>query len=213
MKIYIVRHGQSLGNASRVLLGSTTDLDLSELGRLQAKATAEAMRDFPIDIIYTSDLKRAYSTALPHAELHGVSVVPDKAFRECHLGAWEGKSADWCRENYPEEYPTVWGEGFGTFVFPEGESTRGAGERVLKRVCEICRENPDKNILIVSHAIALRSFFGVILNIAPEDVGRELPSITNASYSVCEFDGESFSVLEYSVDKHLEGIGITKLQA
>ena len=95
MKVYFVRHGQSLGNAERVLLGHC-DLDLSPLGVQQAKLTAEAMKDFPIDIIYSSDLLRAYNTAKPHADLRGISVIPDKCFRECYLGDWEGKPSAWC---------------------------------------------------------------------------------------------------------------------
>ena len=43
-KVIIIRHGQSLGNAKRVLLGHS-DLDLSELGFEQAEATALALKD------------------------------------------------------------------------------------------------------------------------------------------------------------------------
>ena len=65
-KIILVRHGQSQGNAIRVLLGHT-DLDLTELGFRQAACTAEALRHERIDVIYSSDLKRAMSTARAHA--------------------------------------------------------------------------------------------------------------------------------------------------
>ena len=39
-KIIFIRHGESLGNAKRMMLGHT-DLDLSLLGYIQAKTTAE----------------------------------------------------------------------------------------------------------------------------------------------------------------------------
>lgn len=210
MKVYIVRHGQSLGNAKHVLLGHT-DLDLTELGYKQARATASAMRDIPIDIIYSSDLMRAYNTAVPHAELRGMSVIADEGFRECCIGAWENKSADWCREHYPIEFGGDWFEKFGTFTFPEGEGIRAGGERFLRRATEVCRENPDKTVLIVSHAAVIRSFYAIVSGIAPEDVAEKLPFPTNASYSVLEFDGENFIPVEYSVDGHLESIGVTKI--
>lgn len=212
MKVYFVRHGQSLGNAERVLLGHC-DLDLSPLGVQQAKLTAEAMKDFPIDIIYSSDLLRAFNTAKPHAELRGISVIPDKCFRECYLGDWEGKRAAWCEENYPDEYAVVWRSGFGTFRFPNGEATREAGERFLKRAVEVCRENYGKSVMIVSHAAVLKSFWAIISGLTPEETGDAIDSPTNASYSVCEFDGERLVPLEYSVDGHLASIGITKLLA
>ena len=210
MKVYFVRHGQSLGNAKHVLLGHT-DLDLSPLGYEQARATALEMRDFPIDVIYASDLRRAYNTAVPHAELRGISAIPDEGFRECRIGEWENRSADWCRENYPELFDKDWVFGFGTFRFPGGESTLEGGERFLKRATEVCQANPGKSILIASHAAVLRAFWAIISGIAPEDVAEKLPFPTNASYSVCEFDGERFIPLEYSHDRHLESIGITKI--
>ena len=212
MKVYFVRHGQSLGNAERVLLGHC-DRDLSELGVRQASLTAEAMKDFPIDIIFSSDLLRAYNTAAPHAELRGLSVIPERAFRECYLGDWEGKPSAWCEENYSGEYATIWRSGYGIFRFPNGESTREAGERFFKRAIEICRENQGKNVMIVSHAAILRSFWAIISGFTPEETGEAIDSPTNASYSVCEFDGERFIPLEYSVDGHLASVGITKLLA
>ena len=63
---YLVMHGQSIGNALRTYLGHT-NLDLSELGYEQAKITAEHLRNVPFDAIYSSDLLRAYHTALPTA--------------------------------------------------------------------------------------------------------------------------------------------------
>ena len=48
IKIILVRHGQSIGNQTRVFLGHT-DLDLSELGYKQANATAEYLKNEKID--------------------------------------------------------------------------------------------------------------------------------------------------------------------
>ena len=57
-KIYIIRHGHSLGNLTRTFLGHV-DLDLSDLGYKQADCTADALKNEKIDIIYSSDLSRA----------------------------------------------------------------------------------------------------------------------------------------------------------
>ena len=65
-KIILIRHGQSLGNAQKIYLGHT-DLDLSDVGREQAHAAAEYFKDEEISAIYSSDLLRAYNTALAHA--------------------------------------------------------------------------------------------------------------------------------------------------
>ena len=48
-KLIIIRHGQSLGNATRTFLGHT-DKDLSELGYNQALATAEHLKNGRLSI-------------------------------------------------------------------------------------------------------------------------------------------------------------------
>ena len=66
-KVVIIRHGQSIANAQGICLGHT-DWDLTDLGREQARIAAEHLKNEKIDAIYSSDLIRAYNTALPHAE-------------------------------------------------------------------------------------------------------------------------------------------------
>ena len=78
-RIIFVRHGQSEGNLVRSFLGHT-DLPLTELGHKQAEATAEYLKDTDIDIIYASDLKRAWQTAEHIAEKKELEERLDKVF-------------------------------------------------------------------------------------------------------------------------------------
>ena len=80
-KFYIVRHGQSEGNALGKFLGHT-DLGLTELGHKQGKKTAEYLSDKGIDAIYSSDLVRAYDTAKYLSDLIGVEPVKTRELRE-----------------------------------------------------------------------------------------------------------------------------------
>ena len=59
---YLARHGQTVWNT----LGQTQghgNSPLTELGELQAKDLAEAMKEHKIDMIFSSDLGRAVQTA------------------------------------------------------------------------------------------------------------------------------------------------------
>ena len=80
--IYLVRHGESLGNAKRIYLGHT-NLDLSDLGYIQANVTAQYLKGVKIDAIYSSDLLRAHNTALPHAQLRNLKVIDSTAASMC----------------------------------------------------------------------------------------------------------------------------------
>ena len=66
-RLYMIRHGQSEGNLKNLFLGHT-DMDLTELGHLQAEMAAEYLATVPVDVIYASDLKRAFHTALHTSE-------------------------------------------------------------------------------------------------------------------------------------------------
>ena len=59
MELYIVRHGQSLGNAG----SAADDPALTETGFEQARLTGEALKNVRFDKVYTSHLTRAVQTA------------------------------------------------------------------------------------------------------------------------------------------------------
>lgn len=209
--IYLIRHGESLGNAKHVLLG-WTDLDLSELGYAQARSTASAMADIHFDAIYSSSLMRAYNTALPHAELRGMTVQGSDKLREIFLGDWENMSVEGVVEKYGEDvYFNQWRNNFGTFTCPGGESVQGACDRFSDEVKRIAESSLGKTVLIAAHGAVIRAFYGRAKGIAPEKLGEELPFPSNASYSVVEYSDGNFSPVEFSSDSHLEGVGITKV--
>lgn len=211
-RLILVRHGESIGNALRMLLGHA-DLDLSDLGYRQAEATAEALGGEKIDVIYSSDLLRAYNTAVPNAKRRGLEIIPSVNLREVSLGEWEGKTVAEVLEMYGDMYEKDWLGGFGTFRFPGGESTREAGERFYAECEKIADSNPDKTIFIAAHAAVIRAFIAIVLKIPAEEIAEKLPFPSNASYSLLTYLNGKFEVQSFSVDDHLRNIGITKYGA
>lgn len=211
-KIILIRHGESIGNATRTILGHT-DLDLSELGYRQANKTAEQLKNEKIDAIYSSDLKRAYNTALPHAKTRNLNVITSKGLREIYIGDWEGLNVDYIIEKWGREiFENDWHRHFGTFRFPNGESTQEAGYRFFNEVHTICNENVGKTIIITAHAAVIRAFWAIINNIDAEDIAAKVPFASNASYSICYFENGKIIPFEYSIDEHLIEVGITRVK-
>lgn len=60
--IYVVRHGQTDENINRIIQGQQDTL-LNEVGIEQGTRVAEALKDIHFDVIYSSDLKRAYDVS------------------------------------------------------------------------------------------------------------------------------------------------------
>ncbi len=203
-RLLIVRHGESLANAVRVFLGHT-NLGLSERGHEQARATAEYLKGEPISAIYSSDLCRAYDTAMPHAMMRSMSVVPDERLRELYIGEWENMKIDDIIARYGEEYTVGWKLKFGEYTPPGGESIQACGERFFSRVLEIARAHEGECILITAHAAVIRSFFAKIAGIAPERVAEEIDFPYNASVTTVYYDGSALIPGEYSHARHLVG--------
>ena len=87
--IYFIRHGQTPYNKVGKLQG-ILDIPLSAIGRKQAKVSAEKLKEYKIDIIYSSPLKRTLSTANFINKYHNLNIITDKRIVERGFGNFEG---------------------------------------------------------------------------------------------------------------------------
>ena len=74
--------------------------------------------------------------------------------------------------------------------------------RMVEETLKIASRHAGGKVLIVSHAAAIRAFWGEINGLSP-DRWAEHPFPSNASYSVVECDGETITPVLYSEDAHL----------
>jgi len=200
--IYLIRHGESVGNLNRICLGHT-DLDLTELGKKQAECTAEALSRVKFAAIYSSDLIRAVNTAEPHAIKRGLNINTDKNFRELYFGDWENASVLMLKEQFHDQFMLGWRQNFGTFTAPNGESVVEMAERIASGLKKTASAHIGENILVTSHAAAIRALWGKISGYKPSEWADAFPFPTNASYSILEFDGSELIPVSYSNDAHL----------
>ena len=200
--LFVVRHGESIGNAKREFLGHT-DKDLSALGYEQASRTAEFLAYERIDKVYSSDLIRAHNTALPHANMRSLEVIDNVALREIHAGYWEGMTVENIIKEYPREFLDEWRDNFGVCTVPGGECISDTGKRIYDAMKKIAEENDGKNVLVACHAAAIRAFWGKLTSTPDEKLADAYPFPTNASVSVVYYDGNKMIAGEYSHDNHL----------
>jgi 2,3-bisphosphoglycerate-dependent phosphoglycerate mutase len=86
---YYLRHGETESNAAGTIAGSL-DVELTALGREQARIAARALERAPITGIYASPLRRARETAQPIAEALGLTVTILDEIAERNWGDLEG---------------------------------------------------------------------------------------------------------------------------
>jgi len=86
MKLYLIRHAQSEANAKGIKQGQEINSSLTKLGKSQAKKVANRLKYEEIDLIYSSDLKRAKETAKEINRFHNLDIKYDKRLRELAKG-------------------------------------------------------------------------------------------------------------------------------
>jgi probable phosphoglycerate mutase len=147
MRVYLVRHGQTAWNAERKNQGHT-DIPLDEQGLEQARRLAEAFEERPFTRILTSDLQRAWGTALPLSERHGVSIERRPDLRERCFGEWEGYPMERVAQGFIEQ-GLLTGLPREQVRPPGGEST----EDVWKRLDDVVRdiEGCHEPVLVICH--------------------------------------------------------------
>ncbi len=206
--LILVRHGQSAGNLRRAFLGHT-DLDLSELGYKQAEAVGAALGREHIDVIYSSDLKRAYNTSLPTARAHGIEVIKRAELREIDAGKWENRLFTELIEEYPDSYADKWLNDIGLAHPDGGESVEELRVRVCREIERIAQENQGKTVAIFTHATPIRAFCATLHGLIGSRM-HELVWVSNASITRVEYENGKFTVTDYGNEEHLGSL-ITRL--
>lgn len=167
---YIVRHGQTNWN----ILGKTQghgNSDLTAKGKEQAICLGEALKEYPIDYIYSSDLGRAIQTANLIGEKIGVKVKETPALREMGFGVWEGLLIDEIKQDYLETYNT-WRNEPHLVNIEGGETLHLIKDRLEVFIKELNEKYNDKHILLVSHSVTVRVLLLAFLNSGMENIYR-----------------------------------------
>ena len=150
-RLLLVRHGETIANREFRYIGARDD-PLSEHGEPQALLLADALAVLPLSAVYSSPLQRAYHTAVPIAERHGLEARRLDALRECNFGTWEGLSRAEVLARSEEDARRLreW-ERDATVAPPGGESFAAMQERVCAAVEQLAQQHLDQTIALVSH--------------------------------------------------------------
>jgi broad specificity phosphatase PhoE len=160
-RLFLVRHGATSHSAEDRFAGST-DIDLSDEGREQARRLAQRLADDRVRAVYASPLRRTVDTATILGAPHGLKPVPRDALREISHGRWEGLRRAEVEERFPEEY-AAWEEDPFTFAPEGGESGLDVMARALPGIREIVVAHEGQNVIVVSHKATLRLVISSLL--------------------------------------------------
>jgi 2,3-bisphosphoglycerate-dependent phosphoglycerate mutase len=111
-KLVLIRHGESTWNNENRFTGFK-DVDLSEKGRIEAKAAGELLKKegFIFDVAHTSVLKRAIRTLwtiLDELDLMWIPIVNSWKLNERHYGDLQGLNKAETAAKFGEEQVQIW---------------------------------------------------------------------------------------------------------
>lgn len=178
------------------------DVDLSDLGRKEAKRAGELLAQSGLkpDLLYTSRLKRAINTAniaLAEAERSWIDVKRDWRLNERHYGDLQGKDKAETLAQYGPEQFQIWRRSFDVPPPPiadDSEFSQAHDERyadlgslipktecledVLDRMMPLWEEEisqdliAGKTVLVTAHGNSLRALVKHLDGVSDEDIAE-----------------------------------------
>lgn len=147
MYLYLVRHGQSVGNEKKLFFGRSNH-PLTQLGREQAKQAGEKLKGVSFTRCVASDLARAWETALICLEGRGIVPEACPGLREQDMGLFEDCTWEQAQAGHGDLVMRLVTDWFHTTP-PEGEGPEEMARRVGACVEDILRRREDT--LVVAH--------------------------------------------------------------
>jgi 2,3-bisphosphoglycerate-dependent phosphoglycerate mutase len=147
MTILLVRHGETDGNAARIL--QRPDVPLNERGMHQAERVARRLAADGFAHILCSDLLRARMTAAPLAARSGIKIEENSLLQERNFGDLRGVP-----------YAGLPEDPFGpNFAPPNGEDWPTFHTRVAEAFALIAsrRRSANGTLVVVTHGLVLRA--------------------------------------------------------
>ena len=183
---YLIRHGETDWNLHGRWQGHT-DIPLNNDGRAQAHRLAARLRADRVrfDASYSSDLQRAWETAVVVGAALDLVPLPLPALREINVGSWSGLTGAEVLAHDGENYAR----------YKSGEDVaRGGGERfldlytrVVAAVEQLADQQPGRTLALVTHGGPVRA---LIMHAARDKDGLDVRHIHIGNTSITLLIGD-----------------------
>lgn len=206
MKIYFIRHGETVWNTLRIFQGSSNS-PLTETGREQAKRLGERLKNTEFTNFYSSPLGRTIETSELIIGDRDIKIEFIDEFKEISVGRMEGVPRAEFEAQYPGQFHNFFHNPKDYDPIPYGGETFPQlierVERGLKKITD--KHGKDDIVVVVTHGMTLKGIFKVLKNMSLEELG-EVPVPKNTSLSIVDYTDGKYTVEVFSDTAHLEGM-------
>ena len=158
--VYLIRHAEAEGNLYRIAHGQYDGL-ITDRGYQQLRVLKKRFDNVHIDAVYSSDLFRARTTARAIYEPKGLELHLEPAFREIHMGCWEGRPWQELNTAY-EEQMFYFNRQLDKFHVEGSETAQQVLDRYIPALKRVAAENDGKTVAVFSHGAAMRMVLGTL---------------------------------------------------
>ncbi|MFF3625461.1 bifunctional RNase H/acid phosphatase [Streptomyces sp. NPDC002467] len=188
----LLRHGETALTPQKRFSGSGgSDPELSEAGRRQAGAVAEALAARgTIQTVISSPLRRCRETAQAVATRLGLTVTVEDGLREVDFGAWEGLTFAEVQERFPDDLQ-AWLDSPKAAPTGGGESFMAATRRISATRDRLLAAHAGRTVLLVTHVTPVKILVRLALGAPPEALFRMELSAASLSAVAYYADGNA----------------------
>jgi broad specificity phosphatase PhoE len=159
-RILTIRHGQTLYNVEKRYAGSI-DIPLNEKGIEDAENAAIILKDYELDVVITSKLKRAIQTAELLVAGRKIHIIQNQLCNERNYGKMQGLNYIEVEEIRPRIKYFKLNNDFHSLNPPHGETFPALRRRANLFSQFIFQNYPGSNILVVSSSAFMQQLHGI----------------------------------------------------
>jgi broad specificity phosphatase PhoE len=197
--IIFIRHGLTDWNEEGRWQGNE-DIPLNATGIAQAKALGQRLANWPIQTLYSSDLKRAAQTAAILGKAVNLQPIHDRSWRERDVGAFQGLTWEEIKIQYPNEFQDM---RTGNIDPPHGEDSYALHHRAVTAFSALASRHSGQMVAVVSHGGFLHTTLLHVLGLPVGQYGR-LSLRGNTGISIVEISNSHPRLSRLNDTSHLE---------
>ncbi len=187
-KTLFIRHGETDWNNKKIIQGQI-DIPLNENGKRQARACGIALKSNDYDLIISSPLSRALSTAKIINQSLEIPLIIKDFLKERSFGLAEGMDLSQLNQLYPDR------------IYPDMEARLDLNKRVIVGMNHLLTNYPNKKIIVVAHGAVLNSLLSTVTN---HQAGSTITTLKNGSFTQITFNDSNWTLDYINQVAHLK---------
>jgi probable phosphoglycerate mutase len=202
-ELLVIRHGETDWNRQHRFQGQI-DVPLNDIGLAQAGRLGRRLVDEAVDVLISSDLQRARSTADAVTQARGLQAQTDPLWREQGFGMLEGLDVPTIRSRHADLWSS-WTRHDADYALPGGgESNTTFHARVMRALQAVLRVHAGRRVVVVTHGGVLDMLWRTAHALPLH--GARVCDIPNTGINRLRWVDNGLQIVQWADADHLGGL-------